>query len=102
MAGADFDRYLGDLTRRHPWLPADLARHYARLYGTLSEKIIREATSVEGLGRQFSALLFEAEIDYLRQHEWAQSAEDILERRTKHGLQMTPAQLDEARRFISA
>ena len=34
IVDADFDRFLAGLRREHPWLPADLALHYARLYGT--------------------------------------------------------------------
>ena len=34
----------------------------------------------------------QCEIDYLRKAEWAQTAEDVLDRRTKHGLHLTPEQ----------
>ena len=44
------------------------------------------------LGRHFGAQLYEREARYLVEHEWAKTAEDILDRRTKHGLQLTAAQ----------
>ena len=50
------------------------------------------ARDLAGLGRHFGGLLYQAEIDYLREAEWAQTAEDVLDRRTKHGLHITPAQ----------
>lgn len=98
MPQADFESFLGDIHTRYPWLPRSLAKHYARLYGTRLTKIVGQATTLQGLGQQFSPLLFEAEITYLIQHEWARTSEDILNRRTKHGLHLT----DEERRVLEA
>ena len=39
----------------------------------------------------FGGDLFECEVAYLRSVEWARSAEDILDRRTKHGLHIGEA-----------
>ena len=41
----------------------------------------------------FGAGLSEREVDYLWQHEWAQTADDILWRRTKLGLHMTKTEI---------
>ena len=46
------------------------------------------------LGQDFGAGLTAREIDYLMDEEWARSADDVLWRRTKCGLPMTPAQRD--------
>ena len=45
--------------------------------------------SLDDLGRYFGATLTEAEVRYLIEREWAQSAEDILWRRTKLGLRLS-------------
>jgi D-erythritol 1-phosphate dehydrogenase len=100
MPAADFDAYLAALQRRHGWLPAPLARHYARLYGTRAEKLINGARSLKDLGHDFGDGLFESEIDYLRASEWAMTAEDILDRRTKHGLHLDEAQRAAVTQFI--
>ena len=92
MPGADPEAYLAALGRRHPWLPAPLARHYVRLYGTRLDRIVGDARSVGDLGRHFGGLLHEREARYLRDEEWAVTAEDVLERRTKHGLRLTSAE----------
>jgi D-erythritol 1-phosphate dehydrogenase len=84
-----FDAFRKNLTARHPWLPAEIAQHYARLYGSLSEKILNGAKSLADLGEHLGATLYRAEVDYLRSHEWAMSSDDILLRRTKSGLHMT-------------
>ncbi|WOS66590.1 glycerol-3-phosphate dehydrogenase [Sinorhizobium fredii] len=89
MADADFDQFLGELRTRYRWLPADLAKHYARLYGTRTHELIGGATSLEELGTAFSRLFLEREARFLIETEWARTAEDLLKRRTKHGLHMS-------------
>ncbi len=91
MPDADFDLYLRDFRHRHAWLAADLAHHYARLYGTRAEALLDGAAATADLGRHFGGLLYEREADFLRRTEWARSAEDVLERRTKHYLHLSPA-----------
>ena len=89
---AGFDGYLKDLAGKYPWLPADVARHYARLYGSLTAKILNGATSLADLGEHLGSTLYTAEVDYLRANEWAMSSDDILLRRTKSYLHMTDAE----------
>lgn len=89
MVDDDFDRFLAGLRRRFPWLPADLALHYARLYGTHAEDLLGEATGIESLGQHLGGRLYTCEVDYLCRVEWARTTEDILERRTKHGLHLS-------------
>lgn len=83
---ADFEAFLKRTKSQHSWLPDELAYHYARLYGTRLKQIVGDATALSDLGAQFGPLLYEAELTYLVQHEWARCAEDVLKRRTKHGL----------------
>ena len=92
MPDADFDRFLAGLRRAHPWLPEALAHHYARLYGTRAAAVMNGAGDMAGLGQHFGGLLHACEIDYLRKAEWAETAADVLDRRTKHGLHLTPGQ----------
>ena len=74
------------LTLKNPWLPAALAQRWARSYGSRSWQIIEDVQSLDGMGRDFGGGLYQCEVDYLRQVEWAQTAEDILWRRSKLGL----------------
>jgi glycerol-3-phosphate dehydrogenase len=94
MEGANFGAFFNDFRDRHAWLPEDLALHYARLYGTLSPLVLDGARSVADLGHYFGGNCYAAEVDYLRRSEWAQTAEDILFRRTKCGLHMSQSQID--------
>ena len=52
-------------------------------------KSFGSARALDGLGRHFGGHLYEAEVAYLVAHEWAQTAEDILWRRTKHRLHLS-------------
>ncbi len=86
IPGADFDQFFVGCQQRYDWLDADVLADYARNYGTCIEQVVGSATCMVELGKHFGGLLYEAEVDYLVQHEWARSAEDILWRRSKKGL----------------
>ncbi|MFN3613715.1 MAG: FAD-dependent oxidoreductase [Rubrimonas sp.] len=92
IQGADFDRWLAGFMADRPWLPAPLARHLGRAYGSEAPRVIEGATALADLGRHFGGLLYEREARWLIAEEWAMTAEDILTRRTKHGLFLTPEQ----------
>ena len=94
MPGADFDAYLSGLRQRRPWLPAEIAHHYARLYGTRTEDLLDGAKSIEDLGRHFGGQLYAREAEFLRRTEWARAPGDVLQRRTKHYLHLSAAEQD--------
>ncbi len=80
------------LIRRYPGLPAPLLGHYARRYGTRALEMLDGARTPADLGRHFGGELYAREADYLIATEWAETADDILERRTKHALRLTPTE----------
>ena len=92
MPDADFDAWLRRFQAEHPWLPAALARHYGRCYGTAAAELLRGAGALADLGRHFGALFYEREAKWLMANEWARTADDILIRRTKHALFLTDAE----------
>ncbi|PAU80469.1 glycerol-3-phosphate dehydrogenase [Halovibrio salipaludis] len=75
-----------ELKADFPWLNEGLVRRFVRTYGTLSYSILKGCEQMGDLGRCFGGNLYAAEVDYLVEHEWAMTAEDILWRRTKQGL----------------
>ncbi|MEO0387153.1 MAG: glycerol-3-phosphate dehydrogenase [Pseudomonadota bacterium] len=93
MPGADFAGFAQSFAAARPWLPPALAARLAEAYGTLAEDMLAGARDLGALGQHFGAGLYEAEVRWLMQREWAQSAEDILQRRTKLGLVMRPAEV---------
>jgi D-erythritol 1-phosphate dehydrogenase len=92
MPNADYETFANSLRDAYPWMPRALVRHYGRLYGARTREVVGNATSLAGLGRHFGGSLHEAEARYLVAREWAQTPEDILWRRTKHRLHLTPAE----------
>jgi glycerol-3-phosphate dehydrogenase len=50
--------------------------------------VIGDARSLEDMGEEVLPQLYAREIEYLRREEWAQTAEDILWRRSKLGLHL--------------
>ncbi|KQS61421.1 glycerol-3-phosphate dehydrogenase [Rhizobium sp. Leaf371] len=89
FAPTGYEAQVADLKSRAAFLTDRHARRLVRLYGTLARKIVGEAPSIEALGRHYGADLYEAEVRYLIEQEWARTAEDILWRRTKLGLNLT-------------
>jgi glycerol-3-phosphate dehydrogenase len=92
LKNADYEQFRNTMKQDYPWMPRELRRHYGRCYGSRVRQIAGDATSLEGLGQHFGGQLYEAEVTYLVNHEWAQTAEDILWRRTKHRLHLTEAE----------
>ena len=92
LPNEDFEVFRAECAKRWPWLePASLTR-MAHAYGSRLERVLDEAKSAKDLGRDFGAGLSEREADYLRANEWARRGEDVLWRRSKRGLHMTPAE----------
>jgi glycerol-3-phosphate dehydrogenase len=73
----------------YPFLTERHAMRLATGYGTRAQGIVSGARSMADLGRLFGADLTEAEVRYLMAEEWAETADDILWRRTKLGLHFT-------------
>ena len=77
----------------YPFLSETWAARLIRAYGTDARVLLGAARSAVDLGQDFGATLTGAEVAWLMQHEFARQADDILWRRTKLGLRMTPAQI---------
>jgi len=87
-----FADFVIGLERDYPALPRTLVHHCARLYGTRARELLGAARTCGDLGRHFGGDFYEREASFLRETEWATNAADFLDRRTKHGLHLTPAQ----------
>jgi glycerol-3-phosphate dehydrogenase len=64
--------------------------------------VLGEARTLADLGEVFAADLSAREVDYLAKQEWAQTAEDVLWRRTKLGLHATPDQTARLDAYMAA
>ena len=89
---ADYESFARSLGVKFSQLPENLLSHYGRLYGTRTLDLLTDVETLEQLGQHFGHLLYEVEVRYLVRHEWACTANDILQRRTKHGLHLSSDQ----------
>jgi glycerol-3-phosphate dehydrogenase len=85
----DFEGFVSEVGRRYPWLEPPHARRMARAYGARIEHVMPQSEA--GMGEEVAPGLYEAELHYLRNEEWATSAEDVLWRRSKLGLHVDAA-----------
>jgi glycerol-3-phosphate dehydrogenase len=83
------------------FLTAEHARRLVRAYGTRVDRVLGEAAGLDDLGLRFGADLTAAEVHYLMKKEWAQTADDVLWRRSKLGLRLSKAQTEVLDRFMT-
>jgi glycerol-3-phosphate dehydrogenase len=98
-----FDQQLAAAASRYPFVAEPTLRRLLRAYGTRIDQLLRDATCLEDLGQVYGADLTEAELRYLVTSEWARTPADVIWRRSKLGLRMSPAEIaavDEALRRI--
>jgi glycerol-3-phosphate dehydrogenase len=93
FAPAEFAPRAAALARAHPFLGETEARRMLRQFGTRAGEVLGTARVRADLGQDFGAGLSEAEVAFMRREEWAETAEDILFRRTKRGIRMTPPEI---------
>ena len=93
---------IASLKRDYPFVSEAWARRLVRAYGTDCGKLLGSARSASDLGPDFGASLTGAEVTWLMRHEFARMADDVVWRRTKLGLKMTPIQIDQLQNFMDA
>ena len=95
LIDADFDLFVSNMRKRYPDLDEALLVRLCHGYGMRITLVLGDGETAPNLGQHFGAGLYELEVNYLINHEWATSAEDILWRRTKLGLHMSDVEIAE-------
>lgn len=95
-AEADFAAWLAGLKARQPLYDPALIERMARLWGTETESLLES-----GLGDNLGGV-FEAELQWMREREWARTPEDALWRRSKLGLHLDSAARARVAAFFGA
>ena len=95
-----FNAYRDAMHARYGELGRELVEGVVRRHGARTPKVLRDARFPEALGKSFGAGLTQREVEYMVTEEWAATAEDVLWRRTKCGLHMTPAQRSAVEEFM--
>ena len=95
------ETYQDELRMRYPKLPGELLGALCYRHGSRTAAVLGSAREVSDLGEHYGGQLYALEIDYLMQHEWAREAEDVLWRRTKSGLHLSPVQQGKVRDYMA-
>jgi glycerol-3-phosphate dehydrogenase len=92
-----FEAFLSDVRQRHPFLTSDQSLRLARAYGSMLHNFVQP-----DMGEDFGGGLTAREVDWLMTHEWAQTADDIIWRRTKLGLVFNEAQVARIAAYLAS
>ncbi len=82
----NFAAYKKYARSKYFWLNEETLERYLSSYGTETERVLAGHKSMPDLGICFTETLYQNEVDFLLDEEWAGNCEDILWRRTKLGL----------------
>jgi glycerol-3-phosphate dehydrogenase len=85
-----------------PFLTETNAQRMVRAYGTRLDRVLGEARDRDALGERFGAELTAGEVRYLMRHEFAETADDVLWRRSKLGLRVGADDAVRLERFMEA
>jgi glycerol-3-phosphate dehydrogenase len=86
-----FNAFRDEMHEEYSGLGRELVEGIVRRHGSRARRVLGEARMPAHLGRSFGGGLTQREIEYLVTDEWAETAADILWRRTKCGLHMDEA-----------
>lgn len=94
LPGGDrpYAEVVAELRATHPNLPAGALAQLARRHGSRALNLLAAMDDTHDLGCNFGGGLYQLEVEHFIRHEWAREADDILWRRSKAGLHMTPAE----------
>ena len=96
LPGGDFADFDAEWTRfqvAYPAIAPATLHRLLRAYGTRTAALLGRPGAADPLGPIFGADLSAAEIRYLVAEEWAETAADIVWRRSKLGLRLTAQQI---------
>jgi glycerol-3-phosphate dehydrogenase len=106
LPGGDFPldgvaALVAQVRRSWPFVGDALARRLVGAYGTRASRILGSTRAPDDLGPRLGADLSGAEVVYLMRHEWAQTAEDVLWRRSKLGLRVSAEERERLGKFMA-
>ncbi len=96
-----FQNFKLSVRERYPFLDSATVKRLARNYGSMVGEVLGDAKSAADLGEPLGHGLYTREVDYLVEKEWANCAEDILWRRSKLGLLLTPEEVEALRNYLA-
>ncbi len=86
LHGNTLQEFTHIINEKYPWLPEKTRARMIAAYGDRIHIVLDNAASTEDLGEHIGADLYEKEVRYWIDHEWAKSVDDMVWRRSKFGL----------------
>jgi glycerol-3-phosphate dehydrogenase len=80
------------ISHQFSFIPRTILVRFVRSYGTRTLLLLAGCTQLCDLGEDFGHGLYQREVDYLVDHEWALELSDVLWRRSKLGLRFSVQQ----------
>ena len=107
LPGGDFPvdgvaRLIARLRSDYEFLDESWAARFVRAYGTDARTILGEAATLSDLGEHFGATLTAREVAWLMDREYAQTAHDVIWRRSKLGLRLNETQVARLDKWMQA
>ncbi len=96
-----FNGFRDEMHARYP-IAREVVEGIVRRHGSRAPRVLGEAKTIEALGHHFGAGLTLREIEYFVTEEWAETAEDVLWRRTKCGLHLDDRQRTAVEAFMKS
>ena len=97
-----FDTLLKEYAKKYSFIDETVIERLFMSYGTNLELILKNRTSISALGKYFGAGLYECEVEWLIDNEWAKTVSDIIWRRTKLGLMLSKKELKLLDNYMSS
>ncbi|HZS84589.1 MAG TPA: glycerol-3-phosphate dehydrogenase [Stellaceae bacterium] len=103
LPGGDLDlaKLEARLIAAHPGLAPEFLRRLALRHGSQALALLDGAQQPADLGIDFGGGLCEREVEHFLRREWARTAEDVIWRRSKAGLAMSPTQIARLRDWLA-
>ena len=96
----DYDAFIERSRTLWPFLGTERTVRMVRAYGSALGVMMAQTESESAMGRDFGHGLTALEVDWLIEREWAQTADDILFRRTKLGLAFDQSQTSKLAQYM--
>ena len=89
----EFDSVVEKLKADFGFIGSSFAQRLVRSYGKDAWILLQGALKIEDMGINFGGSLTEIEVKYLIRHEWAETAEDVVWRRSKLGIRLSKSEI---------
>ena len=99
---SQFNALLKKYIKKYSFIDKSVIERLFMSYGTNLEIILKNKTSINTLGKYFGAGLYECEVEWLINNEWAKTVSDIIWRRTKLGIILSKKELKTLDDYISS